>query len=317
MISDPERVRALLQTAPMPPVPEAVPGETDIRWLRSQVPRFRDGAEHQRRRAAVQRELDRLDPELLRASARARAGHPLAHVRTLLAALDLPESAADSVALVAAAYQPHQPITEAADAAVAELVTLCRTAIRREYGNSAGTAGHADDTCNSHPHSAGPGTTHSHHHPPCDSTSHDHGNRAGVSSSDSGSIGDCDCSGTSPDSDSGVVALICVLVQACGATAELIAAARAFDQAPLTERPARIMAEAPPLRSTRRMVDGVATELDLRHPGLGFGAGPHRCPGGEHALALVTGVLEGDASAPNGTSPHSGPGAEGGCPRGR
>lgn len=299
MISDPERVRALLQTAPMPPVPEAVPGETDIRWLRSQVPRFRDGAEHQRRRAAVQRELDRLDLELLRASARARAGHPLAHVRTLLAALDLPESAADSVALVAAAYQPHQPITEAADAAVAELVTLCRTAIRREYGNS-----------------AGPGTTHGHHHSACDSTRHHH-DRAGASRTDSGSIGDCDCSGTSPDSDSGVVALICVLVQACGATAELIAAARAFDQAPLTERPARIMAEAPPLRSTRRMVDGVATELDLRHPGLGFGAGPHRCPGGEHALALVTGVLEGDASAPNGTSPHSGPGAEGGCPRGR
>ncbi|PWV70760.1 hypothetical protein DFR69_112180 [Nocardia neocaledoniensis] len=281
----------------MPPVPEAVPGETDIRWLRSQVPRFRDGAEHHRRRAAVQRELDRLDPELLRTSARARAGRPLAHVRTLLAALDLPESAADSVALVAAAYQPHQPITEAADAAVTELVTLCRTAIRREYGNSADTPGQANDTRDSHPHRAGPATTHSHHHPACDSTSPDHGNRA--SRTDSDSIGDCDCSGTSPDSDShsdgGVVALICVLVQACGATAELIAAARAFDRAPIAERPARIMADAPPLRSTRRMVNGVATELDLRHPGLGFGAGPHRCPGAEHALAIASGVLEGEA----------------------
>lgn len=256
----------------MPPVPETVPGETGIRWLRSQVPRFRNGAEHHRRRAAVQRELDRLDPEVLRASARTRAGDPLAHVRTLLAALDLPESAADSVALVAAAYQPHQPITPAADAAVTDLVALCHTAIRHELDDRA------------------------------DPERPDNGDCAGISDS--------------ADSDIRVVALTCILVQACGATGELISAARAFDGAPLVERPARIMAEAPPLRSTRRMVDGVATELDLRHPRLGFGAGPHRCPGGEHALALVTGVLEGDASAANGTSPYSGPGAEGGCPGG-
>ncbi len=231
----------------MPPVPEAVPGETDIRWLRSQVPRFRDGAEHHRRRAAVQRELDRLDPEILRASARARAGQPLAHVRTLLAALDLPESAADSVALVAAAYQPHQPITPAADAAVTDLVTLCRTAIRRGIDNSARRERQED------------------------STSHR------------------------------IVALICVLIQACGATGELLAATRAIEDVPVAERAARIMADAPPLQSTRRMVGGVATELDLRHPGLGFGAGPHRCPGAEHALAIATGLVEGETEGPTET----------------
>ncbi|MGS2810278.1 hypothetical protein [Nocardia sp. MW-W600-9] len=52
-----------------------------------------------------------------------------------------------------------------------------------------------------------------------------------------------------------------------------------------------IMATTPPLRSTRRVVDGTVTELDLRHPGLGFGAGPHRCPGSAHALAIAGGVL--------------------------
>ncbi|MEV0336368.1 hypothetical protein [Nocardia sp. NPDC050717] len=288
MISDPERVRLLLRTAPMPPVPGAVPGETDIRWLRSQVPRFRDGAEHHRRRAAVQRELDRLDPELLRASARTRAGHPLAHVRTLLAALNLPESAAESVALVAAAYQPHQPITPAADAAVADLVTLCRAAIRHDRVD-------IEWRTDSDTGSAGPGTAY--RHSAFDSTGQGRGDRASAGHTDRYNISGSDDTSTS---DSRVVALICVLVQACSATGELIAAARAFDDVPVAGRASLVMAVAPPLRSTRRRVNGVATELDLRHPGLGFGVGPHRCPGSAHATAIATGVLEGEAADPVG-----------------
>lgn len=156
-------------------------------------------------------ELDQIDLGDLSGSA---AG-PLAHVRILLTAMRLPGDLAESVAEVAAAYQPHIPVTPTADAAVRDLVAAC----------------------------------------------------GGVA-------------------DEATAARICVLVQACAATGELIAAARTAGEAP-----AVIMATAPPLRSTRRVVDGVLTELDLRHPGLGFGAGPHRCPGVNHALALATGVL--------------------------
>ncbi|MFD3509678.1 hypothetical protein [Nocardia sp. NPDC058666] len=212
MISDPVLVRELLTTAPMPPVPAM--SEPGIAWLRAHVPRFCDGADHARRRAAVCAELDRIDIDELAGS----DDGPLAHVRILLRAMRLPSDLADSVAEVAAAYQPHVPVTPSADAAVRELVAAC----------------------------------------------------GGVA-------------------DEATAARICVLVQACAATGELIAAARACG-----EPPEVIMATTPPLRSTRRVVDGAVTELDLRHPGLGFGAGPHECPGIDHALALATGVLAAD-----------------------
>ncbi|MEV6064411.1 isocitrate lyase/phosphoenolpyruvate mutase family protein [Nocardia asteroides] len=271
MISDPQLVRELLRTAPMPPVPEASgPG---IAWLRVQVPRFCDGPDHLRRRAAVQRELDRIDPVALRAAAAARGGQPLAHVRTLLHALDLPEDAAGTVATIAAAYQPHEPITPAADAAVAELVALCRASAH------SGTASECPDPVNGVPV---PGVR--------------DGRRIG--SEEAGRVGtpqSGDCAGGLGWADASaageadwVVARICLLVQACAGTGALIAAGRAMPG----EAPTRIMATAAPVRSTRRMVEGEVTELDLRYPGLGFGAGPHRCPGAEHGLALAAGVLE-------------------------
>ncbi|MFD3704904.1 hypothetical protein ACFWUP_17340 [Nocardia sp. NPDC058658] len=209
MITDPALVRELLTTAPMPPVPAA--SEPSVAWLRASVPRFCDGDDHARRRAAVCTELDRIDV----ADLSGNADGPLAHVRILLGAMELPPELAEAVAEVAAAYQPHAPVTPTADAAVRELVAAC--------------GGQADEA---------------------------------------------------------TAARICVLVQACAATGELIAAARASNRTPEV-----IMATTPPLRSTRRVVDGVVTELDLRHPGLGFGAGPHRCPGSDHALALATAVL--------------------------
>jgi cytochrome P450 len=47
------------------------------------------------------------------------------------------------------------------------------------------------------------------------------------------------------------------------------------------------------LRRSRRVVDDELVELDLTQDGLGFGAGPHECPGREHAIAIATGIIEG------------------------
>jgi cytochrome P450 len=115
--------------------------------------------------------------------------------------------------------------------------------------------------------------------------------------------------------DEATAARICLLVQAHAATAGLVAAARPRrGQGP----PAAIIAETlrhdPPVRATRRMApDGVPVLLDLaqanrdpdvfadpdrfdperpaatRH--LTFGAGPHACPGRDHALALASQAL--------------------------
>ncbi|MFD5180398.1 isocitrate lyase/phosphoenolpyruvate mutase family protein [Nocardia sp. NPDC058379] len=292
MISDPELVRDLLHTAPMPPVPDA-PGP-GIAWLRASVPRFCDGLVHQRRRAAVRRELDRLNPAVLRIAAAARADQPLAHVRVLLAAMGIPERAVLAVAVVAAAYQPHEPITPEADAAVRELVALCAAPARVSgcTHDSAGVAA-AGYVTGSH------GTLAGAPHRPARTASAEVGDIAtpGRTAAPSGTDRHAPGNGT-PASDSEttdderIAARICILVQACAATGELIAAARVSDIGAPADRPALIMATTPPLRSTRRLVDGVVTELDLRHPGLGFGAGPHRCPGHELAVAIANGILE-------------------------
>ncbi|WP_203218288.1 hypothetical protein [Nocardia brasiliensis] len=221
--TDPDEVRRILIEAPVPVAPQ-VDAPIGVTWLRAHVPRFREGAEHRRLRALVTAELDRLSPAELRARART-AGGTLPHVRVLAEALGLQGISEETVALVAAHYQPHEPNSAAADAAVAELVDAC--------------GGVADDA---------------------------------------------------------KATRICLLVQACAATTALIANVRELD-APgdVEERIARTMDENPPLRSTRRVVDGRLVELDMRHPGLGFGAGPHACPGRAHAVALAAGIIEGAA----------------------
>ncbi|MEV6219310.1 isocitrate lyase/phosphoenolpyruvate mutase family protein [Nocardia sp. NPDC051833] len=296
MISDPELVRDLLHSAPMPPVPDA-PGP-GIAWLRAHVPRFCDGPVHRRRRAAVQRELDRLDPAALRVEATARAGQPLAHVRVLLKAMELPESAVTAVAVVAAAYQPHEPTTPETDAAVRELVALCAVPARVSgcTHDSADVPTAGSDT-GMHSTLAGaprrPARTAA-----GEAEVGDLATPGRTADTDRRTLGDgTSASEDETTDDERIAARICLLVQACAATGELIAAARAANIGAPADRPALIMATAPPLRSTRRLVDGVVTELDLRHPGLGFGAGPHRCPGHELAIALAGGVLESDTPA--------------------
>ncbi|MFF6999725.1 isocitrate lyase/phosphoenolpyruvate mutase family protein [Streptomyces sp. NPDC008313] len=96
-----------------------------------------------------------------------------------------------------------------------------------------------------------------------------------------------------------------LLVQACAATAALVEAAAGGD-APL----ARVLREAPPVRTMRRIAardthvsghhitEGDVVLLDLAaaqssHPvPLTFGAPPRVCPGRAHALALADGLLQ-------------------------
>lgn len=122
-----------------------------VAWLRGSVSRFANGPEHDRRRALVVAELDRLDPAALRAAARDAAAAELAD-ETLLAddgALDAevvgrvarqapavvlartfgatdPDQVASAVGAVAAAYFPgaDEPAERAADAATADLMKL-------------------------------------------------------------------------------------------------------------------------------------------------------------------------------------------------
>lgn len=91
--------------------------------------------------------------------------------------------------------------------------------------------------------------------------------------------------------DEQAAARIALLVQACEATATLIERAR--------HRPVReVLRENPPVRATRRQALVTTTVGDITIEAgeviqvgladdLAFGAGPHRCPGRAHALALA------------------------------
>jgi cytochrome P450 len=118
-------------------VPTPAPGTAA--WLRATVARFSAGPVHRRRRAVVEADLDRLDPDALRrAAARAAAsaartgGAPaeprLLAVRVLADALGLPDpdAVAADVRLVAGVYFGGDD--EAADAAVARLMAVLLSA---------------------------------------------------------------------------------------------------------------------------------------------------------------------------------------------
>lgn len=102
-------------TDPSYPVPEVPAADHGVAWLRSQVVRFSNGAVHQRRRALVQRLLEPVDPEQLRRT----PGRPLV---VLARALGMPSARDADIHAVAAAYQPHLPITGEADRAVGRLI---------------------------------------------------------------------------------------------------------------------------------------------------------------------------------------------------
>lgn len=129
--------------------PAAEPGS--VSWLRSCVSRFANGAEHERRRADVISELNKLDPADLRARARARAGAELEHsgvpgdrvdvmarlardvpMAALAEALGAaePQQAARAVIAVAAGYfgAPDEHVARTADAGTARLLNLLEPA---------------------------------------------------------------------------------------------------------------------------------------------------------------------------------------------
>ncbi|WP_434452541.1 isocitrate lyase/PEP mutase family protein [Lentzea sp. E54] len=91
-----------LLSLPVPPVP---PGGSGVAWLRSSVVRFSNGQEHTRRRALTTRLLDGVDATTL---------------DELATALGLPGAMGD-IARIAPCYQPHEPVTAEADAAVERL----------------------------------------------------------------------------------------------------------------------------------------------------------------------------------------------------
>ncbi|BCJ77011.1 hypothetical protein CS0771_65550 [Catellatospora sp. IY07-71] len=101
--------------------------------------------------------------------------------------------------------------------------------------------------------------------------------------------------------DEQTAARIGVLVQACEPTVALIERAR---QRPVED----VLRDDPPVPATRRCARASTTVGEIRvHAGevvqvrlageLAFGAGPRRCPGRDHALALVAASrLEGGAA---------------------
>ncbi|WP_327097275.1 cytochrome P450 [Nocardia vinacea] len=94
--------------------------------------------------------------------------------------------------------------------------------------------------------------------------------------------------------DERTAARIGLLIQACQATGALVDNARRLAGAGTADEiVARTLVEDPPVRRTRRVLDDELVELDLTGAGLGFGAGPHACPGRDHALAVAIGIIEG------------------------
>ncbi|MFF5234487.1 hypothetical protein [Dactylosporangium sp. NPDC000521] len=124
-IDDPGAALAVLHDPAfvVPPVPAATHG---IAWLRSAVGRFSGGDAYTRRRALSESLLSTVDLAALRDAA---ASSPYLHpVQLLCTALGLPSSSRTTLAAVrtvAAAYHPGTGDEPAADEAVRELVDLC------------------------------------------------------------------------------------------------------------------------------------------------------------------------------------------------
>lgn len=94
-------------------------------------------------------------------------------------------------------------------------------------------------------------------------------------------------------------ARIGLLVQAYDATAGLVGNAvlmmlRQLPDAAAGTVVAETLLQDPPVRATRRLATetGAILTLDLAASGLPFGAGPHRCPGRDHAVAMAEGIVE-------------------------
>ncbi|MFC9895963.1 hypothetical protein ACFVMC_19925 [Nocardia sp. NPDC127579] len=303
LISDPDQVRDALTHSPVPPVDRTA--TAGVAWLRARVPRFSTGAEHRRRRAVAIADLESLDPDALRIAARATTGR-LPHVRVLADALGLVDVSIEDIELVADHYQPHTTGNPAADRAVTTLIAACggiadeRTAIRISLLLQACAATAALVAA----------------------ARHDTHTTAGHACFD-GAIRQTARTPTDDQQEAAVpgefaAARICLLVQAGAATGALIddaahrlltstgadalgspVAVRGGSTGGSGHRPDStridrlledVLGERPPVPRTRRIIDGILTEIDLST--APFGLGPHRCPARAHAMALAAGILE-------------------------
>ena len=143
IVADPAQVRAILAD-PGYRVPDPGRGAPTgtMAWLRQNVARLSNGADHARRRELVEDLLRRVDPAVLRAGARdatnavidGAGGRPFdamalvarrVPVRVLAAALDVdPERATGQLGAVAAAFLPGTVDRGTADGSVARLAEL-------------------------------------------------------------------------------------------------------------------------------------------------------------------------------------------------
>lgn len=121
-------------------VPPVEPAASGVAWLRANVVRFSEGADHARRRAIVESELARVDLGALR-----RPGNPVAK---LAHELGLPRGVVCDVSVVARSYQPHTPITAQADQSVARLVAACGGVWDEATANRIGLLVQASDATN-------------------------------------------------------------------------------------------------------------------------------------------------------------------------
>ncbi|MED7949341.1 hypothetical protein [Streptomyces sp. BE303] len=281
-----EHVTAALADPALVPVPAAPGPVGGAAWLRATVARFGAGERHAVRRAGVEADLARLDPDALRASA-AAGSEPdagLRAVRVLAQALGLaePDAVARAVAAVARVYFVERPDDPEADAAVAWL--LPRMLPDEEPVGRGGAGAEAG-------------------HGPAERRPAEHG-AAAVRAAEERAAN-----------------RIGLLVQSFDATATLVDHARRAVGSGADPIDAALRHD-PPVRTMRRhavrdtevggvpVPAGAQVVLDVAAaqagrpalPPLTFGAPPRLCPGRTHALAIASGILHG-AADPAGSSP--------------
>jgi cytochrome P450 len=257
----------------VPPVPTGGP-TPGIRWLRRNVARFTDGPDHARRRRLVTDLLAGADltelrgwaAEYTRAIVRQTGPVDLmtevarvVPVEVLCAVLGLPSAPASSVAVIARAYQPGTGAEEPADEAVAELVEAFGGIANEATASTIALLAQA-----------------------CDATAGLIGNavlRAATNCLVDGVVAERQPDASLPSA--GTVAAADLVENAA-----LTVATNCLVDAVVAET----LRQDPPVRMTRRQVAGTVVAVDLA--GLPFGAGPHECPGREHAQAIAAGILE-------------------------
>lgn len=263
----------------VPPLPPGEGGALDR--LRRTVSRFATGAEHARRRERVERLLAAVPPAALRAAARERA----------LAAIS---EAAAPASGEPASGEPASGERAGRERAGRELVQDVPSAAVREPGSGPGDGllvpgvplaalaaalGAADPAAVA---AAVPAVAAAYHP-----------GSAPSAAADAAAAELTALLGPGPAEE--IAAMIGLLVQSCAPTATLVrAAVAAAPPGPVDVDAllAETLRRRPPVPATRRWRPDTGETVTVALDGVPFGAGPRRCPGERHALALAAGVLD-------------------------